>query len=200
MEVKHNKLSTQLYKKPTVKRQLLYYTSRHPKSQKNIPYSQCLRLQIICFHEESFNLHAQGLRTSAFGLRPSNSRRDDLLVRTKRRDTGGVPLVATFHTNIFNLNLILNRKISILHTDPKLKCIVPETPFATFRKQTNIGRFLCPSTISGTPNRGRCQACQCIIAASEVKSYASQFTVKSSQTSHSKTPNIPPYIMPLVGL
>lgn len=54
VEVKHNKFSTQLYRKPTNKWQLLHYTSHHPNQSNNIRRSQFLCLRIICSDKKSY--------------------------------------------------------------------------------------------------------------------------------------------------
>ena len=50
-----NKLSTDLYIKPTDRRQYLHYTSSHPEhTKKSVVYSQALRLSRICSEEKDF--------------------------------------------------------------------------------------------------------------------------------------------------
>lgn len=205
------KLITQLYRKPTDKRQLLHYTSHHPKSQKNnIPYSQFLRLRRICSEDDTFNMHAHSLRNTLLERkypetliadalnRATATDRDAILTRkTTRSTTDRIPLVTSFHTNISDLNTILKRNLNILHADQKLKNIFTEAPFATFRKLPSIGRLLCPSRIRGPHNNGcspcgspRCQLCKFILTSSEITSYTSPFSMKITHTVNCKTPNI----------
>ena len=53
-----NKLSTDLYIKPTDRHQYLHYTSSHPEhTKKSVVYSQALRLSQICSEEKDFKKH-----------------------------------------------------------------------------------------------------------------------------------------------
>ena len=50
-----NKLSTDLYIKPTERHQYLNYTSSHPEHTKiSVVYSRALRLSRICLEEKDF--------------------------------------------------------------------------------------------------------------------------------------------------
>ena len=53
-----NKLSTDLYIKPTDRHQYLHYTSSHPEhTKKSVVYSQALRLSRICSEEKDCEKH-----------------------------------------------------------------------------------------------------------------------------------------------
>ena len=58
-----NKLSTDLYIKPTDRRQYLHYTSSHPQhTKKSVVYSQALRLSRICSEKKDFKTHICEMR------------------------------------------------------------------------------------------------------------------------------------------
>ena len=55
MNLSGNKLSTDLYIKPTDRPQYLQYTSSHPEhTKKSVVYSQALKLSRICSEEKDF--------------------------------------------------------------------------------------------------------------------------------------------------
>ncbi|CAN7978809.1 unnamed protein product, partial [Ixodes persulcatus] len=206
-------LVTELYRKPTDKRQVLRYDSYHPKCQKNnIPYSQFLRLRRICSEESNFRENVTSLKNTLFKRKYPASILDDatrkasalerstLLESTRRPHSNEtrVPLVINYYSNLSSLNSILKRHLNILHADDKLKKIFPESPFVTFRKHRNLGRMLCPSYIKKPSSCGGCgpclntpcQLCPFVLTADKISSYASDFYVNIKQHIDCKTPDV----------
>ena len=59
----HNRLQITLYQKPTDRKNYLYRPSEHPESLKaNIPYSQALRVKIICFTDNELHQSCKSLQ------------------------------------------------------------------------------------------------------------------------------------------
>ena len=59
-----DKLYTNIYHKPTDRRNFLHHQSAHPKSLiKSIPYAQALRLKKICSEQSEHNKHLRELKT-----------------------------------------------------------------------------------------------------------------------------------------
>ena len=63
--VQGNKISTDVYCKPTDTHQYLHYGSCHPRHvKKGIPYGQALRIKRICSTEESYRDRLRDLRSN----------------------------------------------------------------------------------------------------------------------------------------
>ena len=68
-----NRISTDLYTKPTDKHQHLLYSSCHPlHTKKAIPFSLALRLRRICSTDETFNLRAAQLTQHTYSNEATN--------------------------------------------------------------------------------------------------------------------------------
>ncbi|CAN7943058.1 unnamed protein product, partial [Ixodes hexagonus] len=207
------KLVTELYRKPTDRRQILRYDSYHPKCQKNnIPYSQFLRLRRICSEESNFRENVTSLKNTLSerkypaailddATRKACSLERDTLLQQRPKNPSNetrVPLVINYSSNLSNLNSILKRHLNIMHADDKLKKIFPKPPFATFRKNRSLGRMLCPSYIKKStppggcgPCRGnRCQLCPFVLTCDRISSYASAFFLKIKQDLDCKTTDV----------
>ena len=65
VKVQSNKISTDVYCKPTDRHQCLHYRSCHPRHVKKwIPYRQVLRVKRICSIEESYRDRLRDLRSN----------------------------------------------------------------------------------------------------------------------------------------
>ena len=121
-----DKLSTNIYYKPTDSHSFLRYDSSHPKACKDsIPYSQFLRLRRICSEDEDFETNSNQLKQH-FQVRgyPSNvideahaktqelQRATTLLNQREKQTDERIPLVLTYHPT----NLKIKDKSSSLKT------------------------------------------------------------------------------------
>ena len=83
-----NKLLTNVYCKPTDRRNFLHYTSAHPRSLiKSIPYSQALHLKKICAETSELSKNLQVLKESGFQGKISRYRISTIIRNCERRIT-----------------------------------------------------------------------------------------------------------------
>ena len=107
MSLSGNKLSTDLYIKPTDRHQYLHYTSSHPEhTKKSIVYSQALRLSRICSEKEDFKKHIveikswfsqRGYPQKLIETQTSKVKFSCRTVFHRTKVEEGVPLVVTYH-------------------------------------------------------------------------------------------------------
>ena len=88
--VQGNKISTDVYCKPTDTHQYLHYGSCHPRHvKKGIPYGQALRVKRICSTEESYRDRLRDLRSNFIkrGLKENLVDSEFERARAKTRDS-----------------------------------------------------------------------------------------------------------------
>ena len=157
-------LHTDLYTKPTDMHQYLSPNSCHPKHcTTSIPYSQALRLRSICSRREDFERRANQLRAHLLACGhelqsvniqiqkasrvPLDKALQSFSQQQKQRQRR-VPLVTTYHRALANLNKIIKKHFSILHTSESLKQAIPNPPFIAFKRSKNLRDLLIHSSIT----------------------------------------------------
>ena len=133
--IKNNKLHTKIFRKKTDRQTFLNINSEHPKSLKNsIPYSQALRIKIICSSKKSFDHHSKELKERF--LRQGYDQklvdeqlekfdklsRDDLLQEKdqEQQDSIRIPLILTYSQFLPNLTAVVLKNWNILQTNKNL--------------------------------------------------------------------------------
>ena len=134
VSLKSGRLVTELFKKPTDKRQYLHFDSYHPNIQKkNIPYGQFLRLKRICSDNNDFTKHAKEMSSDfqkrnyplelvheAF-VKSSRVNTTDLHNTKPKRDNSNLIFSTIYHKSLSIAKSSLKRHLNILHGDEKLK-------------------------------------------------------------------------------
>ena len=127
-----NKLSTDLYIKPTDRHQYLHYSSSHPDhTRKSIIFSQTLRLSRLCSKEIDFVKHKEEMKTWFLkrGYPESIIQSELDKVKFKRQRsarkegiTKGVPLVITYHPLLKSVGNIIRNHLSYIWIRKPKKC------------------------------------------------------------------------------
>ena len=126
-----NRLTTDLYVKPTDTHQYLNYTSTHPEpTKKSIVYSQTLRLHWICSFETDFSERKNKVK-SWFLKRGYPERLTEKEMKKvkfnhshfigKHNSKKGIPLVVTYHPLLKSLSKIISKNLHLLHMDEEVK-------------------------------------------------------------------------------
>ena len=147
-----NKMSTDLYIKPTDRHQYLHYSSSHPDhTKKSIVYSQTLRLNRICSVEADFVRDKKEMK-SWFLKRgyPENITNGEIKkVKFKKQVfssrgvvTKGVPLVITYHPLLKSLGTILYKHLYLLLIDKEVKKVFHVAPIVSFKSARKLSSLL----------------------------------------------------------
>ena len=151
-----DRLSTDLYTKPTDTHQYLDWTSCYPRHTKAaIPYSLALRLRRICSSSNSFEMRARQLHNILLArghknklIKESNTkvrritRGDVLKMCDERPATNRVPLVATYNPALPDLRKIVKDHQAILSTSTRCKEIFQEPVLIAYRKGKTLAQML----------------------------------------------------------
>ena len=211
-----DRISTDLYTKPTDTHQYLLPTSCHPKHCcKNIPYSLALRLRRICSDSNTFELRAKELTNqlhqrgylkqdiaSAIDKARQRSRDALLSYRPKSAEVGTIlPFVLTYHPDLPKVRDIVDKNWSIIESSDELKDIYQSKPVMAFRRPKSLRDFLVRARLKPNSDddnqtgecrpcgRKRCQCCKMITTAGTVKS-SSGATVRLRQNTDCTTENV----------
>ena len=139
---------TTVYRKPTDRRNFLYYTSAHPRSLiKTIPYSQALHLKKVCTETSKLSKNLQVLKESFINRgfnekfldtefqRLSEIERDALLApKSKGKDQKRFRFVITYNKTDKTLKQIINKHWNLFNGDLNRDCLVYIVFVAFFRK------------------------------------------------------------------
>ena len=168
--IKNNTLHTNLYTKPTDKKQYLYYSSSHPNHlKKSIPYSQALRYRRIISEDDNLVQQLRVLNskftTRNYPNKITSSQINKVLTIPRNTtlqyhnksniqnfNSTYVPLVLTFHPTLSinknsNINHLLTTNwLSFLQTNPKLQKVFTNIiPKIVYRKHKTISNYVCSS-------------------------------------------------------
>ena len=147
-----NKLTTDLYVKPTDTHQYFDYTSLHPEhTKKSIVYSQTLRLRWICSFETDF-LKRKNEMKSWFLKRGYPERLIDKEMKKvkfnhshfigKHDSKKGIPLVVTYHALLKSLSKIISKNLHLLCMDEEVKRVFTPGPMISFRSSRKLSSYL----------------------------------------------------------
>ena len=147
-----NKLTTDLYVKPTDTHQYLDYTSSHPEhTKKSIVYSQILRLPWICSFEKDF-LKRKNEMKSWFLKRAYLERLNDKEMKKfkfnhshfigKHNYKKGIPFVVTYHSLLRSLSKTTSKNLHLLYMDEEFKRVFTPGPMISFRSSRKLSSYL----------------------------------------------------------
>jgi len=178
VSIEGNKVSTNLFCKPTDCHQFLHYDSCHPKHTKtSTVYSQGLRLRKICSQDENFEINLSNLK-GWFVNRGYPSKvvenelkkvkqlsRNDLFITRQRESKNAVPFVVDFCPALESFAKLIRSLVFILNLDPETKAVFSEIPFVSFRSARNLKSYLVRAKLypkeQKTPGSGKCGKARC---------------------------------------
>ena len=193
-----NKLSSDLYIKPTDMHQYLHYTSSHPEhTKKSLVYSEDLRLSRICSEEEDFKKHICEMKswfsqrgypqklieTGTSKVKFSGQR---VFHRTKLEK--GVLLV-TYHPLLKTVGKIIHDNLYLLYMNEELKHLFTPGLMAFFRSSRKVSSYLVRAKLYPVERsvglfhckRPRCQNCTYV---NETDSLTSTVTGETYKINH----------------
>ena len=177
MSLSGNKLSTNLYIKPTNRHQYLHYTSSHRElTKKSVVYSQALRLSRICSEEKDFKkpiaemkswFSQRGYPQKLIETETSKVKFSGRRVFHTTKAEKGVPLVVTYHPLLKTIGKIIHDNLYLLYMNEELKHLFTPGPMVSFRSSRKISSYLVRAKLypversvgSFSCKRPRCQIC-----------------------------------------
>ena len=199
MSLSGNKLSTDLYIKPTDRHQYLHYTSTHPEyTKKSVVYSQALRLSRISSEEKDFKKHIaemkawfsqRGYPLKLIETETSKVKFSGRRVFHRAKVGKGVPLVVTYHPLLKTIGEIIHDNLYLLYMNEELKHLLTPSPMVLFRSSRKISSYLVRaklypverSVVSFNCKKPRCQICTYV---NETDSFTSMVTRETYKINH----------------
>ena len=131
---KNNTLQKTLYRKPTDQQAYFHAPSDHPKSlKKSIPYSQVLRIKIICSTLTEYKKHCAILKQNFIERgyqenilndeidKVDNIDRKDLLSKKEKNIKDRIPCLITYNRKLPMMCKIINKHFNVLQINPGWK-------------------------------------------------------------------------------
>ena len=174
ISIEGNKLTTNLYSKPTAAYDYLQRSSYHPQHLlKAIPKGQFMRIRRICTHLQHYKQHANKF-IEHFRKRGYNENllhktaeevadmsRDDLLTYRNRTVSDRTPLVITYHHKLSNIPTIIRKNFEkMIQKHPDMKTVFPSPPVVSFRRPRNLRDSLVCADHTKRRNASSCCAAQ----------------------------------------
>lgn len=213
VEIRGNRIHTNLYKKPTDRHQYLHFKSSHPRHCKTaIPYSQAHRYRRICTDTADFEGHAKDLKTALVAKdypesiiddaidRARTLDRDDALTGSKlRHSKNNTNLVLTYSSTLPHVNNILSRHFNIIQQSTRLSSIFTEPPKVVYRRGRNLKDMLVRAKTTGSEKeeagcrpcgKQRCQVCKHMTTTCAAKATHSDFTFRINEPLNCDSQNV----------
>ena len=194
-----------LIRKPTDSHSYLLFSSSHPNHTKqSIPYSQCLRLRLLCSDDKDFETKSLEMRTffvergypthlldSAIQKAFNNSHRDTLKPPLAKISDDKIPLVLTFHPFNYKVRDVISRNFQILKNNSETSAIFTDNPLISFRRNKNIRDNLVRSALrqnlpapasTFSCSRARCYTCSLLNSATSISGPKSNFVIRHNFT------------------
>ena len=144
-------IETDLFTNHTDKHQHLLSSSCNPHhTKKAILFSLALRLRRICSTDAKFKHCINELKTYLFArgynnnflekqfLRAANISRTNALQTKPKASNDVVPFVVTYNPALPRISNILRKHFNILHSSNRYKDVFKQTPFAAYRRSSNL--------------------------------------------------------------
>ena len=193
------RLTTDLYVKPTDSHQYLHASSCHVfHSKSSIPYSQALRLNRICsegtFFDKRCNELESWLMSRGYSeklvrrqiLRARKLKRDDLLDRAPIKKDSKLVLNVTYHPSHSKVKNVLSDIHLLLTPNEEHRRVFHNVPIVGFKRCKSLKDILVRARLP-TENKGPGESCTCGGERCGVCSFVKRsqtFTDKSGQTSY----------------
>ena len=155
VKVNGDSLVTDVYTKPTDSKAYLHFSSDHPLYMKKaIPSGLAMRARRICSSDHDFLLQVQDINKNLSDRgypsalinheldRVKGMARGNLLEGMGKKEKRGVPLVVTYSRHLPNINKILKEKKYLLARSEKLKGILTDDVFVSYKRGTNLKDLL----------------------------------------------------------
>ena len=165
MHIKNNKLYTKIYRKETDRQSFFQIDSEHPKSLKNsIPYSQALRIKLICTSSKDFEHHRKELKERFLEQGYSSELLDkhiktdekldrNELIKGNKKDrpiSTRIPLEITYNRFLPNISKIIRKNWNILSVNRSLKKIFQNEPVTAFKRNKNFKELIDSNKIQNS--------------------------------------------------
>lgn len=213
VSVKNERLSTNLYRKPTDQQMYLHFNSSHPRHCKTgIPYCQAYRYRRICTDIQEFDKHAERLKNSLSQqnypediiddaiLRARNVNRNDIIKepKTVSKTTSQTNLVLTYSSSVPRVNNILSRHFNIIRQSKRLTSIFAEPPRVVYRRDKNLKDILVRAKTNPAKiepgcrpcGKARCKVCPHMVTTRESKASFSDFKFNITQNLNCDSSNV----------
>ena len=154
VSLRNGKVFTILHIKPTDRHLYLHYLSAHPyHTKKSVVFCQTKQISKLCSSEKNFEDHKEEIKLW-FRKRehPENLIRCEMNkvkfsnLRPKSNDKNhnmkGIPLVVTYHPLLKSLSGIIDKNLSILYMDKKVKKLFTPRPMVLFRSSCKLNSYL----------------------------------------------------------
>ncbi len=214
-EIKHGKIITDLYRKPTDKNQYLLTDSCHPvQVTKNIPFSLCMRINRICseiparekrFLELKEMLLERDYPESIIDAAIAKAReipREDALRKVSRQESNSRPtFVVLYDPRLPSVQQITQRHWrSMVSQDQYLYDVFPSPPLVAYKRQRNVKDALIRAKIAppgrthekrflpGMKKCGKCLACSYIYERKAI--HMKKFTWKITREVNCESSNV----------
>ena len=193
------RLTTDLYVKPTDSHQYLHASSCHVfHSKSSIPYSKALRLNRICSEGTFFDKRCNELESWLMSreyseklvrkqiLRARKLKRDDLLDRAPIKKDSKLVLNVTYHPSHSKVKNVLSDIHLLLTPNEEHRRVFHNVPIVGFKRCKSLKDILVRARLP-TENKGPGESCTCGGERCGVCSFVKRsqtFTDKSGQTSY----------------
>ena len=169
IEIKNDKLITDIYRKPTDRCQYLLPSSCHPPHViKNIPYSLCYRLVRICSERPTLlkrmeelkdffllrNYDKQLINSSI--MRALKLKRSDTLKKVTKKQNSRTIFTTTYHPALPHISKILKDSWRMnIETDNQLNKVFDKPPMVAYKQPSNssLRQILVKSTLPDREHR-----------------------------------------------
>ena len=206
LQLEDQRVTSDLYCKPTDGHQYLEYSSSHPRHiKKSIVYSQALRVKRLCSKEEIFDEHMIDLKNWFIkrGYPATNVQEQIDKARAYVpcggpeiiRKNDGIPLVVTYHPALNGLSQIIRKHFHVLEVNEKAKSVFSAFPIVSFRNCKTLGRTLVRAKMprvkqkkgSFKCNKLRCLVCTKMVETDEFRSFVTGKSYKINFKLHCDT-------------
>ena len=219
VSIKNNKISTDLYRKPTDRCQYLLPSSCHPQHiTRNIPFSLAYRLVRICSEKSTLITRLEELRELLLSRdynphivqgalnRALSIPRQQALQKVDPTPNDRVVFVLDFHPALPSISSILRKSWKVMVKDPFMKNVFKNAPLVAYRKPRKSSlRDLLVKTKIPEPNNQRprrdlkgvkkchnsgCTTCPFMLETDKITSTASTFSFNVRQQLNCKSTNV----------
>ena len=151
----NNNIQTTLYRKPTDQQAFLHAKSEHPRSLKSsIPYSQALRLKIICSTSTKFDQNCAIIKQKFLDRQYKEEvldeqikkvdriERKELFTCKEKNNKNRIPLSIIYNRTLPNISKIVNKNWNILQINTEFHGVFQATRMIAFKRSKNLQEII----------------------------------------------------------